>query len=230
MKSKDDKTEQKVDISLQNGSIQVLDDDILSEITQDQDHSDSTFSKEEFHPGLLEITVQRARDLVDNDRISQSDPYVILKYKEVEFRSETISNNLNPEWNFSSSFEILNMEEKYIHINVYDDDFGRDKDQGCYSLPLEMALNQLTEAGQWFSLAGCQSGEIFISSQFSQAKFEKTFELTDEPSFLSTASENTEKEIEVLALENTEEENEAMIMKEPSIPTTVKDSKVKSIF
>jgi len=121
---------------------------------------------------VLEITVHRATDLVNNDTFSKSDPYVKLRYKKVEFRSKTISNNLNPEWNFSCSFDILNEEEKYIHINVYDDDFGTDNIQGCYSLPLELALNQLTQEGQWFSLIGCESGMIFVSGKFTKIKME----------------------------------------------------------
>ena len=48
--------------------------------------------------------------------------------------------------------------------------------------------------------------------------------ITDEPSTLSTTTDNTENELEVIV------SNEAMIMKEPSFPTTVKDSKVRIIL
>ena len=203
------------EVSADNDSITVFDEDILSQIKKEKDHPDS---KEEFQAGILEITVKRARDLVDKDNFSKSDPYVTLRYKELEFRSETISNNLNPEWNFASSFEIQNEEEKYIHINVYDDDFGRDNIQGCISLPLELAMNQLTKAGQWFRLVGSQSGEIFLSTQFNKSR--------EEPSHPSLVSDNAEVEIVVFNTEepsnlftvpdNVELEIEAKTREEPS--------------
>merc|ERR1712106_1206060 len=79
-------------------------------------------SKEEakFAPGVLELTVERASQLVNNDKIGKSDPYVKITYRDEEFRSKTIKNTLEPEWNFSCEIDIPDQEEKYIHINVYD--------------------------------------------------------------------------------------------------------------
>ena len=159
--------------TIEDRQVTISDDDSEGvEVIPETDQIKEEVSKNEFHPGVLEITVHRANDLVNNDTFSKSDPYVKLRYKKEEFRSKTIANNLNPEWNFSSSFDILNEDEKYIHINVYDDDFGTDNIQGCYSLPLEVALNQLTQEGRWFSLIGCESGRIFVSSKFTKIKME----------------------------------------------------------
>ena len=83
---------------------------------------------------------RRINFYVNNDKIVKSDPYVKVRYVDEEFRSKTINNTLEPEWNFSCEFDILNLEEKYIHINVYDDDFGKDNIEGCYSLSVKEAI------------------------------------------------------------------------------------------
>ena len=123
--------------------------------TAEFDEEESTIK---FQPGVLDITVQKAANLQNNDKFSKSDPYVKIKYGKDEFRSQTISNNLNPEWNFTCSFDILDETEEYIHINVYDDDFGKDNFQGCYSLPARDAVKTLTKQSNWFNLIGCESG------------------------------------------------------------------------
>merc|ERR1711892_380775 len=135
-----------------------------------------SLQKEEstFMPGVLEITVQRASELVNNDKIGKSDPYVKVRYVDEEFRSKTINNTLEPEWNFSCEFDILNLEEKYIHINVYDDDFGKDNIEGCYSLFVKEAIFELVEKGKWYNLVGCKTGKVYISTKYTPVKMEDT--------------------------------------------------------
>merc|ERR1739838_967799 len=135
-----------------------------------------SLQKEEstFMPGVLEITVQRASELVNNDKIGKSDPYVKVRYVDEEFRSKTINNTLEPEWNFSCEFDILNLEEKYIHINVYDDDFGKDNIEGCYSLFVKEAIFELVPEGKWFDLVGCQTGKVYISTRYTPIKMKDT--------------------------------------------------------
>jgi len=127
-----------------------------------------SLQKEEFKfmPGVLEVTVQRASELVNNDKIGKSDPYVKVSFINEEFRSKTINNSLEPEWNFSCKFDVLNLEEKYIHINVYDDDFGKDNIEGCYSLSVKEAIQDLVKEGRWFNLVGCKTGKVFISTKY----------------------------------------------------------------
>merc|ERR1712106_142706 len=135
-----------------------------------------SLQKEEstFMPGVLEITVQKASELVNNDKIGKSDPYVKVRYVDEEFRSKTINNTLEPEWNFSCEFDILNLEEKYIHINVYDDDFGKDNIEGCYSLFVKEAIFELVSEGKWFDLVGCQTGKVYISTRYTPIKMKDT--------------------------------------------------------
>merc|ERR1712128_22316 len=129
-------------------------------------------SKEEakFAPGVLELTVERASQLVNNDKIGKSDPYVKITYRDEEFRSKTVKNTLEPEWNFSCEIDIADQEEKYIHINVYDDDFGKDNIEGCYSLSVTEAISDIPKDGKWYSLVGCKTGKVFISTKFTPIK------------------------------------------------------------
>merc|ERR1712013_202047 len=122
--------------------------------SQDEEISPKEDSK--FVPGVLEVTIKKASELVNNDRIGKSDPYVKIRHGDTEFRSKTIQNTLEPEWNYSCKFDILNFEEPYIHINVYDDDFGKDNIEGCYSLSLKEAMSDLPEEGSWYNLVGCK--------------------------------------------------------------------------
>merc|ERR1712106_1279550 len=95
----------------------------------------------EFKSGALKIIVHKAAELVNQDRFGKSDPYVIVKYRDKEFRSKTINNTLEPAWNFTSEFDIVEIDDSPIDIEVYDDDFGKDSSEGSYSLTLDEAIN-----------------------------------------------------------------------------------------
>ena len=91
------------------------------------------------------------------------------------------------------------MDEKYLHINVYDDDFGKDNIQGCYSLPVEVALHKLTSEKMWFDLIGCQSGKIQLSATFSKVVLEDSS--TEKPIIEAAESEsNLEKAEKIVSL------------------------------
>merc|ERR1711892_352603 len=145
-------------------------------IVQEAKVIETSSQKEEanFRPGNLEITVHRASELVNNDKAGKSDPYVKIRYIDEEFRSKTINNTLEPEWNFSCEFDILNLKDKYIHINVYDDDFGKDNIEGCYSLYINEAIFELVGKGKWYNLVGCKTGKVYISTKYTPVKMEDT--------------------------------------------------------
>merc|ERR1711892_363175 len=85
-------------------------------------------------------------------------------------RSKTVKNTLEPKWNFSCEIDIPDQEEKYIHINVYDDDFGKDNIEGCYSLSVTEAISDIPKDGKWYSLVGCKTGKVYISTKFTPIK------------------------------------------------------------
>merc|ERR1711872_1042125 len=103
---------------------------------------------------------------VNKDTFGKSDPYAIVKYRNKEFRSKTINNTLEPEWNFESEFNIIEIDESPIDIEIYDDDYGKDNLEGTYSLTLDEAINDLVVEGKWFSLENCKAGKIYLSASY----------------------------------------------------------------
>merc|ERR1711879_581054 len=151
-------------------------------------------SKHEFKPGVLQVTVHEAKDLQNNDKFDQSDLYVKVRFCKEEFRSQTVSNNLNPKWNYTCDFDITEDIDDYIHINCYDDDYGRDNIQGSFSLPLHRAIHELTKEPKWFDLVGCQIGSILISTNYKPIVLEDIS--TEKPIMEVEATPSTFKEAE----------------------------------
>merc|ERR1712126_702360 len=113
----------------------------------------------------LRVTVVEAVDLINKDKIGKSDPYVIVKFQDQEFRSPTVKNSLSPKWNFISSFKVSSEETENIKFDVYDDDFGNDELQGSFSISLADAYDEAPDT-KWFDLKGCKTGKIAISFEF----------------------------------------------------------------
>merc|ERR1712240_658621 len=113
----------------------------------------------------LKVIVVEATDLVNKDKIGKSDPYVIVKFQDQEFRSPTVKNSLSPKWNFISSFKVSSEETENIKFDVYDDDFGNDELQGSFSISLADAFDEAPDT-KWFDLKGCKTGKIAISFEF----------------------------------------------------------------
>merc|ERR1711915_974475 len=118
--------------------------------------------------GILQLTIHKATDLMNQDMIGKSDPYVILRFKGQEFRSQTINNSLNPEWNFPVDLILSDAEEINVDIDieVYDDEYGRDNLEGVLSIPLCDAISKENSKGSWYNLSQCKQGRIFISISY----------------------------------------------------------------
>merc|ERR1711962_1692628 len=117
---------------------------------------------------ILQVTVVEAADLVNKDKIGKSDPYVVVKFQDEEFRSPTVKNSLSPKWNFISSFKVSSDETDSIHFDVYDDDVLKaDEPQGSFSISIPDAFDEDTNT-KWFDLKGCKSGKIAVSFVFTE--------------------------------------------------------------
>ena len=122
--------------------------------------------KEELEPGMIQIVVHKAADLVNQEIMGKSDPYVIIKFRGQEFRSHTVRNTINPEWNFSTDLVISEIYDSNINIEVFDDDSGLDSCEGILVLTLHDAIKRSSEEGRWYSLTNCKHGRIFVSCIF----------------------------------------------------------------
>ena len=119
-------------------------------------------------PGILQVVVHKAIDLANQDMIGKSDPYVKLNFQGQEFKSKTINNSLAPEWNFSTDLLISEAFDSYINIGVFDEDYGQDNIEGTASISLSEAISNSKKEGIWYSLTGCQTGKIFVSTIFTE--------------------------------------------------------------
>merc|ERR1712115_204078 len=116
----------------------------------------------------LRVTVVEAVDLINKDKIGKSDPYVVVKFQDQEFRSPTVKNSLSPKWNFISSFKVSSEETDNIMFDVYDDDVLKaDEPQGSFSISIPDAFDEDTNT-KWFDLKGCKSGKIAVSFVFTE--------------------------------------------------------------
>merc|ERR1712088_805646 len=131
-----------------------------------EDVRPSDSDKEELELGMIQIVVHKAADLVNQEIMGKSDPYVIIKFRGQEFRSHTVRNTINPEWNFSTDLVISEIFDSNINIEVFDDDSGLDSCEGILVLSLHDAIKRSSEDGRWYSLTSCKHGRIFVSCIF----------------------------------------------------------------
>merc|ERR1711962_1948994 len=117
--------------------------------------------------GVLQVTVVEATDLVNKDMVGKSDPYVIVKFQDQEFRSPTVKNSLSPKWNFLSSFKVSSGETDKIRIDVYDDDYGKDDSLGSLFISVADALSEKSSP-KWFDLKDCKTGKVSLSFEFTE--------------------------------------------------------------
>merc|ERR1712106_707828 len=146
-------------------------DELEKEQTETKDkasHSKEEEISADFMPGVLEITVQKASELVNKDMIGKSDPYVKIKFKDQEFKSRKVRNTLEPEWNFSANLIVTSSDENSdIVVEVYDDDFGKENFIGSCKCSLKHAIKETDKGAVWYNLVGCKSGKIFFSTIYS---------------------------------------------------------------
>merc|ERR1712226_392923 len=113
------------------------------------------------------MTIHKAKNLVKSDMFGKSDPYVILNVGKENFRTSTINNNLNPEWNYDMKFETNNETPDELTLEVFDNDVGRRDDAlGMATLNLREIVNNKKLVNKWIPLEKCKSGEVLYSAEF----------------------------------------------------------------
>merc|ERR1712243_19336 len=95
----------------------------------------------ELEPGLITVTVHKARDIEKKGMFGKADPYVIMTYGDQKAKSKTIKNNYNPEWEFTAKFNIKKEVTEGIKISVFDDDIGKDDALGMKVLDIAAIQN-----------------------------------------------------------------------------------------
>merc|ERR1712106_452240 len=148
-----------------------------------------------FMPGVLEITVQKASELVNKDLIGKSDPYVKIKFGDQEFKSRKERNTLEPEWNFSANLIVSSSDENSdIVVEVYDDDFGKENFIVSYKCSLKHAIKETDKPAVWCNLVGCKSGKIFFSTIYSSDEEPATKSDSKEEKLIAEEQNENDKE------------------------------------
>ena len=124
---------------------------------------DSSFDEKCFK-GKLYFTLVGVKDLEKSDYIGKSDPYALIYYKEEVFKSETISNNLNPVWNLAITIDIDLIENDELNIKIFDEDYDIDDSLGSVSLRVKDLIACKDIELQSSKLEESKSGEIIFSS------------------------------------------------------------------
>ena len=54
----------------------------------------------------LHVELIKGRNLIKSDLIGKSDPYAVLKYGDQSDKTKVVKNNLNPQWDHASDFDM----------------------------------------------------------------------------------------------------------------------------
>lgn len=94
--------------------------------------------------GLLRITAVSACDLMASDWSllgrGTSDPYLIIRLADAEWRSTTVNRNCNPKWPEGNThdFMVYDLNQSFV-VEVYDEDMGKPDDYIGRSRPHRIA-------------------------------------------------------------------------------------------
>lgn len=115
--------------------------------------------------GVLCVNVIEAKDLVNSDFSAlrgqdNSDPYLTLSVGEQTFRSTTVKNSLNPEWNFHAEFIVKDLYGDLLRIDVMaEDKITEDSSLGKISVHIDL-VRQVGEMDTWMQLEDTKTGTI----------------------------------------------------------------------
>merc|ERR1712037_117875 len=142
---------------------------------EDEDQDDECGTND-----VLHIRVHKARNLENKDIIGKSDPFIKIRLGCDEVRSKTINNNLDPEWQFHTKYNIDETSPTRVEIEVLDDDMGKDESLGQVNLDISHIRKRGQILNHWLPLAGCKSGEIQVSTQYVKSGTKDTFGLEED--------------------------------------------------
>merc|ERR1712002_1300507 len=177
-------------------------------------------------PGLITVTVHKARDIEKKGMFGKADPYVIMTYGEQKAKSKTIKNNYNPEWEFTAKFNIQKESAEGIKISVFDYDIGKDDALAMKVLDIAAVQEYQQLKSQWIPLESCKSGEVLISAEFTpQAivdKAEKSIDVksTEGQKKDTVEAESEDKSKKIIEKIEVEETAQTKIEKDLDVPLT----------
>ena len=92
--------------------------------------------------GSLKLTLHKARKLEKKGAFGKADPYTVLTVGKEKFKTATVSNNQNPEWNHTITFDLTKDTEEEMTVEVFDSDIGKDDRLGDTKISLREICHQ----------------------------------------------------------------------------------------
>merc|ERR1711936_1363572 len=126
----------------------------------------SLMPKKLLEKGQISITVYKARDIEKKGMFGKADPYVTIMLDIQKATSATVKDDHNPEWNFTTTFDVDKNTTQMMTIAVFDEDLGKDDSLGSTSLDIAVVQTNIKLMNQWVPLENCKSGEILLSAEF----------------------------------------------------------------
>ena len=123
-------------------------------------------SKKLLEKGKISITIYKARNIEKKGMFGKADPYVNIMLDAQKAKSTTVKDNHNPEWNFTSTFDVDKNTTEKMKIEVFDEDLGKDDSLGSTLLDISSIKTIRHIKDQWIPLDQCKSGEILLSAEF----------------------------------------------------------------
>ena len=126
----------------------------------------------------LALTIAKAKDLEKSDYIGKSDPYIVATYGDKVFKSKTVNNDQNPNWNFSIILELEEpLERNDIIVEIFDEDYDEDDRIGEKVFNIQDLLSCDKIEDQWVDLDNCKSGEIMFSSKVTRREIRESLRI-----------------------------------------------------
>ncbi|XP_039565215.1 extended synaptotagmin-3 isoform X1 [Passer montanus] len=120
--------------------------------------------------GVIRVHLLEAENLVQKDNFlgairGKSDPYALLRVGTMQYRSKTVSRDLNPIWNETFEFVVHEVPGQDLEVDLYDEDPDKDDFMGSLLISLVDVMNDRT-VDEWFPLSKTTSGHLHLKLEW----------------------------------------------------------------
>ncbi|XP_055575465.1 extended synaptotagmin-3 [Falco biarmicus] len=120
--------------------------------------------------GIIRVHLLEAENLVQKDSFlgairGKSDPYALLRVGTVQYRSKTVSRDLNPIWNETFEFVVHEVPGQDLEVDLYDEDPDKDDFMGSLLISLVDVMNDKI-VDEWFPLSKTTSGHLHLKLEW----------------------------------------------------------------
>ena len=129
------------------------------------DKEDKEEEKESIQSGSILLTLHRARHLEGEGKLGKADPYAVLTFGKDKFKTKTVKNNHNPEWNHNIKFDVDDETPEEVTLEVFDEDIGKDDALGKATICLREIINHKKVVNQWIELEDVKTGDVLFSAE-----------------------------------------------------------------